>query len=84
METKKVKIQKAYSFDWITIKKMGKSALYAGLTASAAYGLQQVPNLDIGNWNYVIGAGLTFILNGIIEFCKGKEKTTLSYGKKKG
>lgn len=73
----KNKTQKAYSFDWITIKKMVKSALYAGLTASAAYGLQQVPNLNLGNWNYVAGAGITFILNGIIEYCKGEQKTNL-------
>jgi len=62
------------SFDKKTIWKMVKSACYAGLTGSAIYGLQQIPNIDIGSWSYIVGAGITFALNGIIEYCKGKEK----------
>lgn len=63
--------QQAFTFDRVTLGKIGRGALIAGAGAAAVYGLEHVLTMDFGNATPLIVALASILLNAVKEFVKG-------------
>lgn len=64
--------QKKFSFDKITVKKIGKGALISSTGAIGLYLLNFCSKLDVGIWTPVIASGIPILANMIREWVKGE------------
>lgn len=64
--------QKAFSFDKVTLIKIGKGALIAGAGAMAVYALEAVMTLDFGDATPIVVALASILLNVVREYLKGE------------
>lgn len=65
-------VQESFAFDSVTLKKIGKGAIIAGLGAAAVYGLEAVMTMDFGEATPMIVALASILLNAVKEFVKGR------------
>lgn len=72
--TDKKLLQKKYSFDNETLKKIAKGAVYSGFYASAVFVLSQVNGMDFGNssLNSLVVGFVPILLNTLKEWRAGK------------
>jgi len=64
--------QKAFSFDAITITKIGKGALIAGGGAFIVYALNALGELSFGVYTPIVTACVSILINVIREYINGK------------
>lgn len=65
-------MQKEYSFDAVTLKKIGTGALIAGSGAVLTYVAQNLTMLDFGTATPIVVAALSILINVAREYIKGK------------
>ena len=65
-------MQKKFSFDSETIKKIKRGALIAGAGALLTFLEETVPGIDFGEWSLLATALNSFLINLIKEFIQGK------------
>lgn len=65
--------QKAYSFDKLTVIKIGRGAIIALTPVLCLYLLDILPQLDFGVYSSFVTAIGSIILNTIYQWAKGKE-----------
>ena len=65
-------MQESFAFDSVTLKKIGRGAIIAGLGAFAVYGLEAVMTMDFGEATPMIVALASILLNAVKEFVKGR------------
>ncbi len=65
-------IQKAFSFDKVTIGKIIRGTLIAGGGAALTYLLQALMTVDFGQYTPVVVMLLSVALNAVREFIKGE------------
>lgn len=65
--------QKAFSFDWITVKKIFKGALLAATGAGAIAFLSYIGSIKIDNPELasLVAFGVPFLINIVREYIKG-------------
>ena len=65
-------VQESFAFDSVTLKKIGRGAIIAGLGAFAVYGLEAVMTMDFGEATPMIVALASILLNAVKDFVKGR------------